>query len=617
MDVTKVEDEIIEETTNKIEKNVLVSTSTVVHKEDLSKERSSPSHLILSDDLITSNHSNRSLALENLNCGLSYSNSNIEENELHLDLVNNDLNMEEEEALHEHCPLLFATKSLNNDDLAKSQLVDNNNFTTLFDVENNIRNLSSCKWIDGTDDLYLSKLNFMVGDNPKICNPSNSLVEIKQTGLNEADLWNDVGFGRNKHQNIEDDFKRLKSTKTSLNGNFHDMDINGEITSNVHDVLELQKLPNMLVDGKISLPSEFLNPYNTRFLNPSNASMKLESLCSSIATDTKLNDFESSLKIYEDGIESKEQVELLKDSLLNPEPCYQDHISIEELPILTMDVKKEVSTTKLTKSGIVIHEESYDIRPLEDDVSYVVVEPLCNESSTSQLHKDTSLQQDMTQQSMEIFPIEMQDTTRELSNGVKLNDDTNDVAIKGQCIIDTLGMHNKIKKSKLKPLFFRGFLIKSSTLSLEKTMNPNGNTIINKEIIQDHYDEGNENLSNGRCSKNPTSIDNENESKKSSRIKKSNNHVISNCNHCNENGSENENDNGNEKLELKKMSKEIPINFGRENDISILMDQSRSMKHLKQGRNDSCACGSQQKWKKCCGKAIVFKGGLATKQVKV
>ncbi len=37
----------------------------------------------------------------------------------------------------------------------------------------------------------------------------------------------------------------------------------------------------------------------------------------------------------------------------------------------------------------------------------------------------------------------------------------------------------------------------------------------------------------------------------------------------------------------------------------------------KQGRNESCACGSQQKWKKCCGKSSVIKGALADRQLVV
>ena len=39
----------------------------------------------------------------------------------------------------------------------------------------------------------------------------------------------------------------------------------------------------------------------------------------------------------------------------------------------------------------------------------------------------------------------------------------------------------------------------------------------------------------------------------------------------------------------------------RDNAIRILADMRNTPKQIKAGRNDPCTCGSNKKYKKCCG----------------
>ena len=164
----------------------------------------------------------------------------------------------------------------------------------------------------------------------------------------------------------------------------------------------------------------------------------------------------------------------------------------------------------------------------------------------------------------------------------------------------------KSKAQTPKPLFAQGFLNKSPRLRSVKSSN--STTIANSNGVGD---------SNGKVHRKET--------EQNSPAGKSANEIVANVKEVvdtTSNGrlsspiTSNGNHSNGKSVSVKKSS--VPLESTRENGVpsTILVDRSGGMK-LKQGRNESCACGSQQKWKKCCGKASVLKGGLATKQVTV
>ena len=166
----------------------------------------------------------------------------------------------------------------------------------------------------------------------------------------------------------------------------------------------------------------------------------------------------------------------------------------------------------------------------------------------------------------------------------------------------------KSKAQTPKPLFAQGFLNKSPRLRSVKSSN--STTIANSNGVGD---------SNGKVHRKET--------EQNSPAGKSANDIVANVKEVVDTTSigngrlsspitSNGNHSNGKSVSVKKAS--VPLESTRENGVpsTILVDRSGGMK-LKQGRNESCACGSQQKWKKCCGKASVLKGGLATKQVTV
>jgi hypothetical protein len=166
----------------------------------------------------------------------------------------------------------------------------------------------------------------------------------------------------------------------------------------------------------------------------------------------------------------------------------------------------------------------------------------------------------------------------------------------------------KSKAQTPKPLFAQGFLNKSPRLRSVKSSN--STTIANSNGVGD---------SNGKFHRKET--------EQNSPAGKSANEIVANVKEVVDTTSigngrlsspitSNGNHSNGKSVSVKKSS--VPLESTRENGVpsTILVDRSGGTK-LKQGRNESCACGSQQKWKKCCGKASVLKGGLATKQVTV
>ena len=166
----------------------------------------------------------------------------------------------------------------------------------------------------------------------------------------------------------------------------------------------------------------------------------------------------------------------------------------------------------------------------------------------------------------------------------------------------------KAKAQTPKPLFAQGFLNKSPRLRSVKSSN--SSTIANSNGVGD---------SNGKVHRKET--------EQNSPAGKSANEIVANVKEVVDTTSigngrlsspitSNGNHSNGKSVSMKKSS--VPLESTRENGVpsTLLVDRSGGMK-LKQGRNESCACGSQQKWKKCCGKASVLKGGLATKQVTV
>jgi hypothetical protein len=585
----------------------LVSTSTVLYDEELPKVFSSSNDLALLKNLGSCTASNGAFALETLTCGLSF-NGEIEQSELHLNEASNnhELHTKTTQPSHEHLPPLSTAKCLSNDDQSVLPSADIDYDTFHDDLQDMEENPSTCVWIGGIDDAHSSKLQSVSKNHSTICNSPCNLVEMEHPNLNERYFWNDFQFERKENQHFEDASERTKFASTSSNEDFDNMDVDGENTSKIQNVFKSQQLFSVPLDDRESFPLD--SPHASKNHNniissqSSNVLLELESLCSQRAIGFETYDLESCVRIHKDEVESMEQVESLKDAFSIQEPCYQGHTLIEELPSLPVDVKNE---TKVTRSGSEIYEEFCNGRPLEDDIPYVVVEPICVQSPVHQFHKDAYSQKNATQQSMEIYP--MQDAIKELANGALLYDDPaiDIIAIKEQSQINTSIINTKSRKQVLKPLFFPGFLKKNPVFTLEKSSNVVDNDpIISEGNVKDHFDE-NKGLSNDKLTKNLSLNGKENEDKNLNINGKLNNHAISNGN------------GGSEQLELKRYPKDLLMDFGRENDVPIFMDQSRGLKNLKQGRNDSCACGSQQKWKKCCGKAIILKGGLATKQVKV
>lgn len=166
----------------------------------------------------------------------------------------------------------------------------------------------------------------------------------------------------------------------------------------------------------------------------------------------------------------------------------------------------------------------------------------------------------------------------------------------------------KAKAQTPKPLFAQGFLNKSPRLRSVKSSN--SSTIANSNGVGS---------SNGKVHRKET--------EQNSPAGKSANEIVANVKEVVDTTSigngrlsspitSNGNHSNGKSVSMKKSS--VPLESTRENGLpsTILVDRSGGTK-LKQGRNESCACGSQQKWKKCCGKASVLKGGLATKQVTV
>ena len=589
--MNEANDYLMEET---IGKKKLVSTSTI--EEELSKESYS-----LNDSTICS-ATNKAFAMNNLNFGFS-SNNNIQKNEFFLDKASSGLNTKRVHSPHEHLQVFSSTKCSNNDDINVSSLMNISNCTSSFDVQDIKENSSMCVWSNGIEDLCSSELHPI--DNPLICDLSNN--------LNEANLWNVSNFERNPNEHIKDTYKRSKFAGTNLHKDLGNMDIDDENTFDIHYSLESQQLFSEPFDDRISFSFDSSNTCkkhsDERFSQSSNELLELESLFSQKTIGVERSNLDSSLEIHEDKIgSSKLEIKALKDSSLIQQPFYQNHTFVKELPNLPLDVEEEKLMTKTIERDVEIYEEPYDIRPLEDDIPYVVVKPIRVESSTCQFHKDAHLQQDMAQQSMKMYPIQIQANVIESTNGVILNNDIDNgiIAIKENDKMISSTTKIKLKKPILKPLFFPGFLLKNLKPSLENSISTYDNGIHSEENVQSQLNEASEDFVTDRPTTIPTSHGRESEDKTLNSSEKLDSHVISNINHTDE------------KFECKNESKDLPIHFEKENEISIFMDQSRSnIKHIKQTRNDSCACGSQQKWKKCCGKAIIPKEGLATKQVKV
>ncbi|KAG0616996.1 hypothetical protein M758_5G157300 [Ceratodon purpureus] len=593
----------IEEATLKNEDDIMVSTSSDVFFEDLSNTSISSANYFPLNHSINHGASDKTYALESLNSKKSLV-SDIEEVGSHFDVANNDHdhNIQNAQSSHDHFPPLSIENCLDNDDLNLSPSININHNSSHCDMQDTKNESTTCVV---SDELHLPKLQFVREDHSTVqCNLPCTMVESEQR--NSSCLLDHVEVEKAKHQHYEDASERLKFASTSFNGNFDNINVYGENTSSVHDIPVSQQNFNVPLDDRSSFPldlsSASKNHSNRTPPQSSNVLLDLESPCFQKTIDVDTPHLESSKRFYKDEVESIEQAEYLEDDIFVQEPCLQGSTLIEELSSLPSDIEKISSEEKITQNRIEMHEELYNLRQSEDDIPYVLVEPLRS-------HNDAHLNEDVAQQSMEMFTMELHDTNMEPTFEKALSDAyaNDNIETREEKKIDTSIVHTKFKKQVLKPLFFPGFLIKSPKPTLKKSSNiANNNAIRNEEKISRQFYEANEGLLYDKLKESSTINFEVSDDENLNMSNNLDNHITSNGNH------------GKDKLEFSEKSKGLSKDFGRDqNCVSIFMNQTRRMNLIKQGRNDNCACGSQQKWKKCCGKAIALKGELATKQVKV
>jgi hypothetical protein len=450
-------------------------------------------------------------------------------------------------------------------------------------------------------------------NHPIICNSSNKFVEKERSSLNEANIWNGNDFERIKQQNVEDTYEKQDlSSCTSSNRVSHDMDIDSKGTSNTDESIESNRPSNMPSSYDASVSSNLLkidkfcdnqdilqssndvlsserSHYFERILDVERCALKSFSRIHK-ANFGHVDQKDQPIALQENSwiqqpceegnipidkynlqqhnlitSQNNHEVEfgptypidpLQKDSWIQ-EPCHECQILIDELPPLIINNKKETSTTKVTRSGIEIYEESYDIRPLEDDIPYVIVEPL---STISQISEDQTLQQqDKLYQSTNLCTMEMKNTIVECTNGEILNvvSTTNvEPLMEAQSKINLFALDTKLKKHATKPLFFSGFLNRSSksifTNSLNKNIVANGNGI-SEENNHGELIKGGESLLNWRHTSTPI-INGEEYNDQSLSCHISNNSI-----------------HGHRILELNKTSKDAPSNIGRKNSVPIVI----------------------------------------------
>lgn len=560
--------------------------------------------------------SNGSFSLQILNCNSSC-NRNIQKNEAPLYTVNDDYNIKNTKSMHQYNSLHSPSKCLDMNQLEVLPLEEIDNFSLRYKVQDfGKTSLFSKEPLGGVEDLFQSSnLNSpsTLENHPTICNSSNIFVETERSTLNEAYIWNDIDFERTKPPHIEDASKRLESSSnTSSNRDSHDMDIDNSYTSNIDDMLESKRIINMSSNNSTSvsldLPKSCKNCGDEGISQSSNdllgsqdfhcskRNLEVERYDSESSTRTHgvevrtLNqnhqiesikenswiqqpskgghilidennleryDLKSSPKIHQRELEPTNQIESLKEDSLIEQSCHECHILIDELPPLIINSEKKMSTTKITRSGIEIHEESYDIRPLEEDIPYVVVEALSTKSTIPQIYQEQPLQEeDIPNQSMK-----MKNNVMECTNGEMLNVGTtnNVVTLKeAQSKISIFASDTKLKKQATKPLFFSGFLNKSPkstfTNSLNRNIVTNGKgSSSSKENVQGQFIKGGESLSNWRHTSTPNSNGKENSDQRM------------NC-HITNNGIHN-----NGILEFNKKSKDLPSDIGRKNGVSIVI----------------------------------------------
>lgn len=598
-DIIATEDKSAGETVKEISEMDLGPVSTNVSEEEEPAEESRSSVALgLSFDLITS-APNVTSSSQTLNCNLP-SNNNLKQNRLSSDATSDDLDRGKIKLTNQQHSLLPSSKSLGVDRLMVFSCVENDDLSPHSQVLNFGGMSSSISaWVSGTDDLLPSNLHSMCSNYSAVSSPHGTFAGHERRSLNEADAWNDYVSNRVKRQHIEESPEKLGSAGACLNGDSQYMDVDEGSASTVDDDLNPHTSFEVLFNDGAGRSSVLLDTCRTsgnrELFRSSAALLELESLHSRSALQLT-----SSIKNQGAGIEPMGSTEPSGESSSFLKPL-RSRVLTEELPRPAVDIRKVTSTVRVTRSGTEIHEESFDVGPIEDDIPYVFAKPLFAEPAIPQFCEGPCDQQpDKSRRLTKTPTVEMQDSVLGAADGVPIPPDTIsyvDVE-ENQCKIDTLIWDVKRTNQSSKPLFRPGFLIKRSKSNSSNSMSCTDAFANDRSeaIGQGHFIEVCQDPSNGIPASAPvtngTGID--------PQRSITNGKLISNRNYS----------------DGKSVSRKKPKDSPLENS-PIIKDQSESTKYknVKQRRNDSCACGSQQKWKKCCGKASVLKGGLVTKQV--
>lgn len=534
------------------------------------------------------------------------SNGNLVPNGLSLDATNDGLDWRENKFTPDKLSPLSTSKRLGVDQLEVYPLVDNGSFSPRPQVDDFGRTLSLPReWAGGINDLFSSNSHSGNSEYSADSSPSGAIVEKERRSLNEADVWNDVTSDRTKRQHTEDSSENLGSADAHMNGDSQHMDIDEGNTSIVDVVLHPHRSNEALTGDGAGCSSMLLDVCqmsdNGGLPQSSNSLLELESLYSQSTLELM-----PSIITHGAGIEP---MEIAGSSPFLSSP-HRGRVLIEELPGPVLNGGNDMCTAKVTESNMPTREETHDVGVIQDDIPCLVAKSPLAKPATPQVHEGPTVQQqDTAGHLMGTSRAKVHVTVVEASNGVKPTTDTINTVITGEERIKSSVSALDVKRTNQtsKPLFSPGFLIKNSRPTSGKPLIRSNDAVANgrggEENGHGHSIETSRGLSNGRPASVPVTNGTEGGPLSSTTNGESSCQVTIN-------GAPND---GNPKS--RKKPKDPPLDSGRENDP---MDRSRSLKHkqVKQGRNDSCGCGSQQKWKKCCGRGTVLKG-LASKQVTV
>lgn len=473
---------------------------------------------------------------------------------------------------------------------------------------------SSTVWPKGVADLVSSSVCSMLSDGPAV-----SLEHRGQSSV-EADTWKDELSARAKRQHLELSSGRLGYTGPRVDGNCRLMEIDGDIEDGEsHKISErfLEVLPGDCA-GEVLSGQVGHEMQGGRGLIQSSSKdlLELESLCGQSAYQESHSEglLRGEVSAPAIRIPWVNTVPFLTETTPgesnNVAQPSQGRVLIEELPepITNSTDIREVSKEEVLDCF------SFDLKTveeviMEDDAPYMIMEPISIEPD--QFEELPNQREEMVGQASEETVSDVQDITKEKANAAASSGEPLESSQieqgpqEGGAVcrtevspVDIL----KTEKQIIKPLIAPGFFNRSPRPRAAKSLNKKVQVITTA-----HENEGTSQSENiqvdtsgetghAGIAQNGTEAG---ETEKQVPNGKPSSQVTSNGNHSNG------------KSSRKKESIDPTSDIKTENG-----ECSATGKH-KQGRNESCACGSQQKWKKCCGKASGIKGGLPARRLVV